>query len=140
MSEKTASVGQAVAHESAALHVTGTARYTDDIPEPHNTLHAAIGVSTEAHAALLNMDLTAVENAVDVVSVIRAADIPGVNDCGPIVDDDPILAEGVVEHVGQPLFAVAARSVEAARRAATLGEVSYSPKPALIDIEQAKRA
>ena len=140
MSEKTASVGQAVAHESAALHVTGTARYTDDIPEPHNTLHAAIGVSTEAHAVLLNMDLTAVENAVDVVSVIRAADIPGVNDCGPIVDDDPILAEGVVEHVGQPLFAVAARSVEAARRAATLGEVSYSPKPALINIEQALAA
>ena len=140
MSETTASVGQAVAHESAALHVTGTARYTDDIPEPHNTLHAAIGASTHAHAAVLNMDLAAVENAVDVVDVIRAADIPGVNDCGPIIDDDPILAEGVVEHVGQPLFAVAARSVEAARRAATLGEVSYSPKPALIDIEQALAA
>ena len=42
-------VGASLPHDSAALHVAGEAAYTDDLPEPKGTLHAAIGVSPVAH-------------------------------------------------------------------------------------------
>ena len=53
----------------------------------------------------------------------RRRHIPGTNDCGPIVHDDPILAEGEVQFLGQPVFAVIATTREAARRAAAQGQV-----------------
>src|SRR5690349_4421176 len=85
-------VGAALAHDSAPLHVTGRAAYTDDLPEPRGTLHAAVGLSARAHARVLTLDLTAVRSAPGVACVISAADVPGVNDCGPVVADDPIFA------------------------------------------------
>jgi xanthine dehydrogenase large subunit len=108
-------VGAGIEHESARLHVTGEAAYTDDVPEPRGTLHAAVGMSPLAHGRIRSVDLAAVRAAPGVVAVITAADIPGVNDVGPIQHDDPILADGIVQFVGQPVFAVAATSASAAR-------------------------
>lgn len=50
-------------HDSAHKHVTGLAEYTDDIPEPHGTLHAYLGLADRAHAEILSMDLEAVRSA-----------------------------------------------------------------------------
>jgi xanthine dehydrogenase large subunit len=61
--------------------------------------------------------------------VLTASDIPGPNDCGPIVHDDPILADGVVQYVGQPMFAVVAETNDVARRAARLAKVDYEVLP-----------
>ena len=118
--EHTAVVGKPLPHESAQLHVSGRAAYTDDIPEPVGTLHAALGLSPVAHGRLLGIDLALLRAQPGVVAVYTAADIPGVNDIGPIVHDDPILADGVLRYLGQPVFAVIARSREQARRAAAL--------------------
>jgi xanthine dehydrogenase large subunit len=120
-----AEVGKSHPHESAVLHVSGSANYTDDIPETQGTLHAALGLSAQAHALVRSMDLDAVRQAQGVIAVFTARDFPGSNQCGPIIKDDPILADGVVEYVGQPLFAVVARSHELARRAARLAKVDY---------------
>ncbi|PPE65530.1 xanthine dehydrogenase molybdopterin binding subunit [Caldimonas caldifontis] len=130
-------VGVSRAHESAHLHVAGEATYTDDIPELAGTLYAALGLSREPHARITTLQLEAVRAQPGVVAVYTAADIPGVNDVGPIVKgDDPILADGVVHYVGQPVFLVIARSVEAARRAAALARqpevVAYEPLPPLL--------
>jgi xanthine dehydrogenase large subunit len=133
-------VGAAIPHDSSELHVRGAAYYTDDIVEPRGTLHGAFGGSAHAHARIVSMNLDAVRSAPGVVCVLVAQDIPGVNDCGPVVADDPILADGLVEHVGQPIFVVAATSVEAARRASALAEVEYEPLDALIDVEDALKA
>ena len=51
------SAGEALAHESAVLHVTGSASYIDDLPELRRTLHAAIGLATAAHARVLSINL-----------------------------------------------------------------------------------
>ncbi|MDO6461269.1 xanthine dehydrogenase molybdopterin binding subunit [Granulosicoccaceae sp. 1_MG-2023] len=131
---------QPLPHESAHLHVAGEATYIDDIPESRGTLHCAIGMSTEAHALIQTLDLDAVRAAPGVVLVITAEDIPGVNDCGPILHDDPILADGEVHYVGQPVFAVIAESREQARAAARLGKISYKPLPALLTPRQAHAA
>jgi xanthine dehydrogenase large subunit len=127
-----AEVGKSHPHESAVLHVSGSANYTDDIPETQGTLHAALGLSAQAHALVRSMDLDAVRQAQGVIAVFTARDFPGSNQCGPIIKDDPILADGVVEYVGQPLFAVVARSHELARRAARLAKVDYEPLPAVL--------
>ena len=111
-------LGSAQAHESAQLHVTGSAAYVDDLPELAGTLHAALGLSALAHGRLGAIALEALRALPGVVDVISADDIPGRNDCGPIVHDDPILADGVVHYLGQPVFAVLAETRDAARRAA----------------------
>jgi xanthine dehydrogenase large subunit len=133
-------VGVPVAHDSATLHVAGEADFTDDLPEPRDTLYAALGVSPHAHGTIERLDLDAVRNAPDVVAAITAADIPGTNDVGPIEADDPILAERTVHFAGQPIFAVAAHSVNAARRAVALANVDISPLPALLTIDDALAA
>src|SRR3546814_19976365 len=85
--------GASLPHESAELHVSGEATYTDDIPEIQGTLHCALGMSQKAHARITAMDLDAVRRAPGVVAVLTAADIPGENNCGPVVHDDPLLAD-----------------------------------------------
>jgi xanthine dehydrogenase large subunit len=132
--------GAPIPHDSAQLHVTGEARYTDDIPEPTGTLHAAVGVSPIAHGRLDGMDLSAVAAIPGVVAVLTAADIPGVNDVGPIQHDDPIFAHETVEFVGQPVFAVIATDVRIARRAAKLGKLDLAPLPAILTIDDALAA
>ena len=118
-------------HESAELHVSGEAIYTDDLPELAGTLHCALGLSQRAHANIVSMDISAVRSSPGVVDVITAADIPGRNDCGPIIHDDPILADGLVQCVGQPMFAVIADSYDAARRAAQKANIEYDDLPAI---------
>ncbi|MES2717688.1 MAG: xanthine dehydrogenase molybdopterin binding subunit [Pseudomonadota bacterium] len=127
-------VGISRPHESAHLHVAGAAPYIDDLPELAGTLHAALGLSPVAHGTLRGIDLGQLRAQPGVVAVYTAADIPGPNDCGPIVHDDPILADSTVRHVGQPVFAVVATSREAARRAAALASrvLQIDPLPAVL--------
>jgi len=131
------SVGEAVRHESAHLHVSGEAIYTDDVREPRGTLHGAFGISQRAHARLKGLDLAPVRGAPGVVAVFTAADIPGANNVGPILHDDPILAIDEVQYVGQPIFLVVAGTVDQARRAARLAVVEYADLPAVLTIEEA---
>jgi len=131
--------GAPMPHESAHLHVAGEAVYVDDIPELDGTLHAALGLSNKAHAVVKSVDLTAVREMPGVVAVLTAADIPGDNNCGPIAHDDPIFAEGLVQYIGQPMFAVIARSYDEARRAARKAKVEYQDLPAVLTPQEAKR-
>lgn len=130
-------VGAAVRHESAHLHVAGEATYVDDIREARGTLHAAFGLAARAHARIRSIDLAAVRAAPGVVAVLCADDIPGENNVGPILRDDPILAAGTVEYVGQPVFLVVAGTVGAARRAARLARIDYEDLLAVLTIEEA---
>ena len=138
-----ARIGASRPHESAHLHVAGAAPYIDDLPEITGTLHAALGLSPVAHGTLLGIDLATLRAQPGVVAVLTAGDIPGPNDCGPIVHDDPILAEwgraGTLRHVGQPVFAVIATTRDAARRAAALAPqvLQIEPLPAVLTALQA---
>ena len=124
-------------HESAHLHVSGGARYADDVPEPAGTLHAAFGLSPHAHARINAIDLAAVRAYPGVTAVLTHADIPGHNNYGGIVHDDPLLAEGLVQYHGQPVFLVLANSHHTARRAARLARIDYAVLPAVLSIEAA---
>jgi len=126
-------------HESAILHVTGKAQYIDDLPEPKGLLHVVAGLSEKAHARLLKVDLSAVRDYPGVVRVITAADIPGENQTSPVhANDEPLLAMDLVQHVGQPVFAVVATDRAIARRAVRLARIDYDELPALLDIDAAR--
>ncbi|HRO15400.1 MAG TPA: xanthine dehydrogenase molybdopterin binding subunit [Paracoccus sp. (in: a-proteobacteria)] len=128
-------------HESARLHVTGRAEYTDDLIEPVGTLHAALGLSSVAHGRIRSMDLSMVRAASGVIDVLTAADLPGINDVSPVGrNDDPILADGEVRFHGQPVFAVIAESRDQARRAAALARIDYDPLPHHLDPISARDA
>ncbi|EBA00043.1 xanthine dehydrogenase molybdopterin binding subunit [Marinobacter sp. ELB17] len=124
-------------HDSAWKHVRGQARYIDDIPEPEGLLHAAVGQSSEAHARITAMDLSAVKAYPGVVAVLTVEDVPGHTDIGPVFPGDPVLTSDLVEYVGQPLFAVAATTHRAARQAARLAKVSYERLEAVLTAEAA---
>ncbi|MCC0078535.1 MAG: xanthine dehydrogenase molybdopterin binding subunit [Rhodobacter sp.] len=130
------SIHKPLPHDAAPLHVTGEARYVDDIPTPAGTLHLAFGLSTVAHGDITALDLTAVRAAPGVVAVLTGADI-GHADCSPSNNDEPLLALGSVHYVGQPVFLVVADSHLAARKAARLGKIAYDEKPAILTYEDA---
>ncbi|MFV2038019.1 MAG: molybdopterin cofactor-binding domain-containing protein, partial [Paracoccaceae bacterium] len=134
------SVATALPHDAARLHVTGRARYVDDIPVPANCAHLAFGMSEIAHGDIVAMDLSAVRAAPGVVAVLTANDLPFENDVSPSTNDEPMLATGSVHYVGQPIFLVVAKSHLAARKAARLGKIEYAEKPAILSIDQAMAA
>ncbi len=133
-------VGKPHPHDSAHLHVTGRAQYTDDIPLPSNALHAAFGTSAIAHGRIKTLDLAPVTTTPGVVCVAQSADIPGENNYGGAVHDDPIFTESLVQYAGQPIFAVAATSYSAARKAASRAQITYEQLPAILDIRAALAA
>jgi xanthine dehydrogenase large subunit len=133
-------MGKPLPHDAAPLHVTGQARYVDDIPLPANALHLAFGLSTIAHGDILSIDLAPVRAAPGVVAVWSAADFQEMPDCSPSVHDEPLLATGRVHYLGQPIFMVVADSHLAARRAARLAKVTYAELPALLTVDDALAA
>jgi xanthine dehydrogenase large subunit len=124
-------------HDSAHKHVSGEALYVDDLPEPPGLLFAAFGMSERAHARIVKLDLEPVRQAPGVVAVIAVADVPGKNDVGPVVEDEPIFAEELVQCVGQSIFAVAAESAEQAWRAARLAHIEYEDLDPVLTIDEA---
>jgi xanthine dehydrogenase large subunit len=137
MNEPRPAFAPVVPHESAALHVAGVAHYVDDLPEPAGTLHAAIGCAGHAHARIDAIDLAPVRASPDVVEVLVAADLPGANNYGGIVHDDPLLADGEVSYEGQPVYLVLARSHRAARVAARRAAIAVHPLPAVLTVAEA---
>ena len=134
------SVRASVAHDAAFLHVTGKARYVDDIPIPENSLHLAFGLSTIARGEVSKMDLGPVLASEGVVAVLTFKDLPFENDSSPAANDEPLLSEGEVNYVGQPLFIVIAERHLLARKAATKALVNYSEKSPILSVEDALAA
>ncbi|MFD0978069.1 xanthine dehydrogenase molybdopterin binding subunit [Tropicimonas aquimaris] len=135
------SVAKPLPHDAARLHVTGQARYVDDIPTPRDSLHLAFGLSSIAAGQITSMELDAVRNAPGVVAVLTAKDLPAENDVSPAPTfHEELLSSGEVFYLGQPIFLVVATSHLAARRAARLGEVRYSETRPILTIDEALAA
>ncbi len=134
------SVSEPLPHDAAWLHVTGRARYVDDIPVPAGCLHLAFGLSDTAHGEILATDLASARAAPGVVAALAAGDLAPNPDVSPSAHDEPLLADATVHHMGQPVFLMIADSHLAARRAARLGRVEIRPLPAVLDVDAALAA
>jgi xanthine dehydrogenase large subunit len=134
------SIHKSIAHDSALRHTSGGATYIDDTPTPEGLLHAWVITSTRAHANILHIDLTEVAKAPGIICVLTAVDIPAMNDAGPILAGEPLLAERTVTYHGEAIAVIAATSQNAARHAATLAKITYEDLPAILTIEDAREA
>ena len=131
-----AEVGKAIEHESAALHVTGQALYTDDlIMRTKDVLHAWPVQAPHAKARITRMDVEPAYSVPGVVRVLTAADVPGVNDAG-VKHDEPLFPDQVC-FFGHAVCWVLGETLEAARLGANAVEVDYEPLPALINVKEA---
>ena len=128
-----------IEHESAKKHVTGKAIYTDDIPEPRNLLHAAIGYSNCSKGIIKKIDLKDVFNSEGVVDVISEKDINGINDVGPIFKGDKIFTSKKIEYYGQPIFAVIATSNILAKKASLKAKIIVEELKPILTIKDAMK-
>ncbi|HSO04082.1 MAG TPA: molybdopterin cofactor-binding domain-containing protein, partial [Candidatus Limnocylindrales bacterium] len=122
------------------LLVRGTARFTGDVPLPAGGLHAMVAVSPHAHARFTALDVTAAAGQPGVRAVLTAADIPGDNQISSIAHDEPLLADGEVHCVGEPVALVIADSADAAWRAAQLVTADWVVLPAVLGAREAYEA
>ena len=134
------SAAASLPHDAARQHVSGSARYVDDIPTPQGTLHLAFGLSSCAAGQIRSVDLSAVRACPGVHLVLEAKDLPHANDVSPSAHDEPLLADGRVHYAGQPIFLVVADSHHLARRAARLAKIEITAEPAILTIDQALAA
>jgi len=133
-------VSKPARHDSALLHVSGTAAYIDDIREPQGTLHLAPGLSPATRGRIKTLDLAKVRAAPGVVAVLTAVDIPGHNNTSHAFNDDPLIADGDVVFRGQVIFVVVAQTRDQARRAARLAHVEIEEETPILTIEDALAA
>lgn len=131
-------VGASVAHESAALHVTGQAQFTDDIWPTHgNVVHLWPVCSTQAHAQIERIETATALKLPGVLDVMVGTDVPGDNDIGPARRDEPLLPVEMVSHWGQAVAWVVAETECEAKRAAQKVSVQYRPLPAVLTLKEA---
>src|SRR5208337_1895448 len=123
-------VGKNVERLDVLDKVLGKPIYTMDIV-PENALFVKVVRSTHAHARLKRIDISKARRYPGVVEVITAKDIPGINESTALLPDKPLLANGKVRFVGEPIAAVASHDPAIADEAVDLVEVEYEPLPAV---------
>ena len=132
-------VGRGLKHESADKHVSGAALYVDDRLEFANQLYVCARLAEHAHARILHIDTSPCYAFPGVAIAITSRDVPGELDIGAVAPGDPLLADGVVQYVGQMVLAVAADDPEIARQAAQAARIDYEVLEPLLDVEEALR-
>jgi carbon-monoxide dehydrogenase large subunit len=144
-------IGKAVKRREDFRFLKGMGRYTDDINVPGQT-YCYILRSSVAHAKINSINTAKAKAAPGVVAVFTQADIDasgpvGGIPCGWLVTSKdgtpmkepkhPILASGKVRHVGDPIVAVIAETLQQARDAAELVELNMTDLPAVVDMRKA---
>ncbi len=127
-------------HESAVGHVTGAAKYVDDIALSRGTLTMWPVCSEHAHARILSLDVEAARAMPGVAVVLTAGDVPGVNDVGCSRPDESLFASEIVEFHGHLLAMVVGESEAACRAAARAVVVEYEKLPTVLTIAEARAA
>ncbi|GAA0949939.1 xanthine dehydrogenase family protein molybdopterin-binding subunit [Virgisporangium aurantiacum] len=134
-------IGSAVQRSDALGHVTGRTAFFEDVAPP-GLLHLKMHRSARHHARITSVDLTAALEVPGVVRILTHEDIPNnvftpLKLIGVQPDDEPVLAEGTVRYLGEPICAVVAESEAAAYEGAARVGVTYDDLPAVFDVEEA---
>ncbi|TAK21867.1 MAG: xanthine dehydrogenase subunit D [Chloroflexota bacterium] len=117
--------------DAALARIYGRIGFAEDARAP-GMLHAAILRSPYPSARIARIDANAARALSGVIAVATGAEA-GRRRYGPQVEDQPILADGLIRYVGEPVAAIAGETEDAARRAVEFIEVDYEPLPAVFD-------
>ena len=137
--QTTSALGGVVRRREDPALIQGRGKYVDDIA-PVGTLHVAFARSPYANARINSIDTTAAKNAEGVAAVYTHEDVAHLGDLIAqvvVAKARPLLANGMVKHVGEAVAMVVAESPALARDAAELIDVDYEPLPAVIDLKEA---
>ena len=126
-----------IAHESGVYHVTGEARYIDDLLVNQRLLHGRVVYSRVAHGEIYDCSIDKAKNIPGVRAILTYKDIPGDNQMGPIIHDELVLAKDKVTFIGQAIILIAADSEEIAIKAEKLIEIKYKELPSILSIKDA---
>ncbi len=122
-------------HESGLKHASGEARYVDDIAPPYGLLVGQIFTSPHAHARLKRLDVSRARSVAGVRGVFTAADVPGLNDVGPVVHDEPLFVTTEAMFLGQSVALVVGESYEACRAGVAAVVAEWEVLPAITTLD-----
>jgi aerobic carbon-monoxide dehydrogenase large subunit len=145
-------IGDPLKRKEDYRFLTGAGQYTDDILTVAQS-HCVFVRSPHAHAQVNKIDLSKAKTAPGVIGLLTGEDVAADKlnglPCGWLITSvngqpmkeppHPILAQGKVRHVGDPVVMVVAETLEQAKNAAELVEVSYTPLPCVVDTRDAKK-
>jgi xanthine dehydrogenase large subunit len=119
-------------------HVTGRSIYLDDIPTQRGTLFSVVYDSPVAHGKILSVDYSKALMLPGIERIFTWEDVPGENQIGGIIPDEPLFAEDVVHFMGQPIALIVGESEHVCRKARTLIEIEIKPLSVITDPREAR--
>ena len=118
-------------------HVSGKSIYIDDIPVSEGTAFIKIFDASIAHAKIKSLDFSEAQQMESIIKIFSYKDIPGQNQIGGIIPDEPLLAEAEVHFWGQPILLIAAETEDAAEEALSKIKIEYEALPVITDPREA---
>ena len=119
-------------------HVRGESLYVDDVNIRQGTFHAVVFDSPKAHGKIKHIDYSKAEALEGVERIFTYKDIPGENQIGGIIADEPLFAEDEVHFWGMPIALIVAESEFIARKARQLIDIEIEDLPVITTAKDAK--
>ncbi|WP_435412451.1 xanthine dehydrogenase molybdopterin binding subunit [Psychroserpens mesophilus] len=132
------SLKQSIKNLDSYTHVRGESLYVDDVNIRQGTFHAVVFDSPKAHGKIKYIDYSKAEALEGVERIFTHKDVPGKNQIGGIIPDEPLFAEDEVHFWGMPIALIVAESEFIARKARSLIEIDIEELPVITTAKQAK--
>ncbi|MBX9688059.1 MAG: xanthine dehydrogenase molybdopterin binding subunit [Candidatus Obscuribacterales bacterium] len=132
------SVGKDIPHDSAKAHVSGESIYIDDFPPARSELIVDFYYAPTSHARIKSLDLSDASKVKGVHSLYTYKDLNSDNRFGPIVKDELLLVEDLIEFMGHPIVVIAAENLKAIKKAKNAIKIDYEELEAVLTIDRAK--
>ncbi|MFZ4549298.1 MAG: molybdopterin cofactor-binding domain-containing protein, partial [Bacteroidales bacterium] len=123
-------------HDSAIKHVTGQSVYVNDLVFS-GQLVGRVVYSKVASARIKSIDCAKALLVDGVSAILTYKDIPGKNQLGPVIHDEPCLAEDEVTFIGQAIVLIAAENLEAAFKAEKLIQIEFEELESILTLQDA---
>ncbi len=131
--EKYIVIGKSITRSDSIDKALGRAMYLEDYFEPGKMLFVKQVLSTISHGYIERIEYSEAINHPDIVGVFTSKDIPGVNNVGYAIPDQPLLAERKVRYHGEPVALIAGWDIDSVLKAVENIKVFYKPLPVLLD-------
>ena len=132
------SIKQSIKNMDSYTHVRGESLYVDDVNVRQGTFHAVVFDSPKAHGKIKSVDYSKAEALEGVERIFTHKDIPGKNQIGGIIPDEPLFAEHEVHFWGMPIALIVAETEFIARKARGLIDIEIEDLPVITTGKQAK--
>ncbi|HEX9827130.1 MAG TPA: molybdopterin cofactor-binding domain-containing protein [Flavobacteriaceae bacterium] len=137
-SQVEASLKHSMKNIDSYTHVRGESLYVDDVNVRQGTFHAVVFDSPKAHGKIKSIDFSEAEALDGVAGIFTYKDIPGKNQIGGIIQDEPLFAEDDVHFWGMPIALIVAETELIARQARRLIKIEIEDLPVITTAKDAK--